>query len=135
MFALSNSEILTPISWICEQITGMLVLICMYFSWWLQIWQWNSTILTFVTKFVTYFTCRLHSPAAWKALSIMSAAVWGMCYTMCFGNMLVKWCYGDTKRYDIILLIKGLLMEPLFCYFLLLLSSEDSNHFPCIAEI
>ena len=46
----------------------MFVLIWMHFSWWFQIWSWNSRILTYFTNVVTFLTCRLHSPAAWKAL-------------------------------------------------------------------
>ena len=41
------SQILTAISRFTEPIPGMFVLIWMYFSWWFQIWSWNSTILTF----------------------------------------------------------------------------------------
>ena len=37
-------------SWINEPITGMFVLISMYYSWWFQIWSWNSTILTIFYK-------------------------------------------------------------------------------------
>ena len=46
VFALLShiSDILTAISWISEPITGMFVLISIYFSWWLQIWPWNFTI-------------------------------------------------------------------------------------------
>ena len=50
-----------------EPIPGMFVLSWMHFSWWFQIWK--STMLTFFTKYVTFMTCRLHSPAAWKALT------------------------------------------------------------------
>ena len=60
------------ISQINEPIPGMFVHIWMHFSWWFQIWSWNSTILTFFTKFVKFMTCRLHSPAAWKALRIFT---------------------------------------------------------------
>ena len=48
----------------------MFVLISMYFSWLFKIWSWNSTILTFFTKFNTFLTCRLQTPAAWKALEV-----------------------------------------------------------------
>ena len=56
------------ISQINEPIPGMFVLCWMHLSWWFQIWPWNSTILTFFTKFVKFLTCRLHSPAAVEAL-------------------------------------------------------------------
>ena len=45
----------------------MLVLISMHFSWWFQIWSWNSTILTIFTTFVYLFNlssalaCRVES--------------------------------------------------------------------------
>ena len=63
-----NSNISQVISGITKPILGMLVFIWMHFSWWFQIWSWNSTILIYFTKFVKFLTCRLHSPAARKAL-------------------------------------------------------------------
>ena len=66
VFALWHfSDIVMAISRFTEPIPGMFVLIWMYFSWWFQIWSWNSQMLTFFTKFVKFVTCRLHSPAAW----------------------------------------------------------------------
>ena len=64
-----NSNISQVISGITKPKLGMFVLIWMHFSWWFQIWSWNSTILIFFTNFVKCFTCRLHWPAAWKALN------------------------------------------------------------------
>ena len=64
------SEISTAISRINEPIPGMFVLIWMHFSLWIQIWSWNATISTFFTNCVYFLTCRLHSPAAWKALTL-----------------------------------------------------------------
>ena len=57
---------LISISQINEPIPGMFVLCWMHFSRWFQIWPWNSRMLTIFTKLVTFMTCRLHSPVAWK---------------------------------------------------------------------
>ena len=62
---LTISKILMAISQINEPIPGMFVLIWMYFSWGFQIRSSNSTILTFFTKCVKYFTCLLLTPASW----------------------------------------------------------------------
>ena len=64
------SEISTAISRINEPISGMFVLIWMYFSFWFQILSWNSTIVIFFMNFIKCLTCRLHSLAAWKALTM-----------------------------------------------------------------
>ena len=90
-----NSNISQVISGITKPILGMLVLIWMHFSWWFQIWSLNSTILTFVTKLFTFLTYRLHSPAAWKALS---RQIWGApCITSSLNKILPRntdnaWC-------------------------------------------
>ena len=55
---------------IIKPIQGMFVLIWMHFSRWFQIKSWNSRMLTFFYKFVTFLTCRLLASAAWKELSI-----------------------------------------------------------------
>ena len=47
----------------------------MYFSRWFQIWPCNSKMLTFFTKCVQFMTCRLHSPAAWKALKALGLEI------------------------------------------------------------
>ena len=64
------SKMLMSISRINGPIPGMFVLCLMHFSWWIQIWPWHSTMLTFFTEFVKFMICRLHSPAAWKLLRI-----------------------------------------------------------------
>ena len=88
-----NSNISEVISGITKPILGMLVLIWMHFLWRFQICSWNYTILTFFTKLVTFLTCRLHSPAAWKALTFVQHVDVGAVkvYTMC--------CYLCHKFY------------------------------------
>ena len=59
------SEILSAISRISAPITGMFVLISMHFSWWFQIWSWNSKMMTFflnILWFCSLLTCRLPTP-------------------------------------------------------------------------
>ena len=48
IFLSQISDILMCISRINEPIPGMFALIWMHFSWWFQIWLWNSTILKFI---------------------------------------------------------------------------------------
>ena len=42
------------------------ILFWMHFSWWFQIMITKFQNFEFVDTFVTFLTCRLHTPAAWK---------------------------------------------------------------------
>ena len=67
---LNSLKISKPIS---KPILGMFVLIWMQFSHWLQIYSWNSTILTFFQILYNFGMCRLHAPtgpAVWKTLQV-----------------------------------------------------------------
>ena len=60
------------ISRINESIPGMFVLVLVHFTWWFQIWSWNSKMLIFFLIFflcVQFSTCRLLTPAMWKVFS------------------------------------------------------------------
>ena len=82
------SEILRVISRISEPITGMFILTSMYFSWWFQIWSWNSTIFTQIVKFLSH---GLHSsPAAWKALKLILKIV--------SFNLIFSWIQLQCKQ-------------------------------------
>ena len=50
-----NSNISQFISGITKPIPGMLVLNWMHFSWWIQIWSWNSTILYLLRNWIHFW--------------------------------------------------------------------------------
>ena len=73
VFFSQNSNISQVISGITKPIPGMFVLIWMPFSWWIQLLSRDSTMLKKLQLFLNFLTCRLHSPATWKALNLITA--------------------------------------------------------------
>ena len=96
----------------------MFVLNLMHSSLWFQIWSWNSTISTFFTHFVKFLTCRLHSPAAWKAFIYTTSHT--QCIMVTFWQSLIratisKWWFR-TKLVEKKTNIYCILLE-IICYY------------------